>query len=495
MSEPVPATTALALGGGALGLEALNQRGSSTQLEPLVQSLHLAKLLEALPLIMFRLDLDGTILSDQGGGLAAWGLKAHENVGRSAFEVFAGSGPVGEILKRALAGERFTARTTVGDLAYDTRYEPIMSGDQLIGTVGVAFDVTEQALTERALRASEARYRQLVTTASEGIVVLDNDFNITFVNPGLCAMLGYTESEFLGSNAFDYVDPAYQHTITENEVTRTLKDSYQFDMHYLHKTGASVPTLISSQPICNDEGSVTGLFAMVADITGLRTEEAVRVQLQHDVAQAESKEQQRLSRALHDGPIQQLAAVNLKLGALRRTNLDRAMAKDLTTIEHEIGDAVRSLRLLMFDIEQCDPADVTGAIRSCASLLFAQTGVEVVVRGDVPEQGLIVANTMYRIAREALVNSRKHSQASRVTVQLGVQLNGIWMSVRDNGIGIADRLKPSRESFGVRSMLARANEMGGLANVEPAQPACTAVYAWLPSDPRPNVHVDETSLA
>ena len=96
-----------------------------------------------------------------------------------------------------------------------------------------------------------------------------------------------------------------------------------------------------------------------------------------------------------------------------------------------------------------------------------------------------LANTVYRIAREALVHARKHSEASRVTVTLGRLLEGIWVSVLDNGLGIRDTA-PNYGAFGLRSMLDRAKEMGGLASVEPAPGSGTAVYAWLPNQPQPS---------
>lgn len=66
-------------------------------------------------------------------------------------------------------------------------------------------DITEIRKVQNTLAESEARYRQLVELAQEGICALDNNLNIVFVNPRLAQTLGYTESEMVGRSAFEFL--------------------------------------------------------------------------------------------------------------------------------------------------------------------------------------------------------------------------------------------------------------------------------------------------
>ena len=61
-------------------------------------------------------------------------------------------------------------------------------------------DVTEAKKIDDALMESEAKYRQLVELAQEGVWALDNDSRTVFVNPRMAKMLGYSESEMIGKN-------------------------------------------------------------------------------------------------------------------------------------------------------------------------------------------------------------------------------------------------------------------------------------------------------
>ena len=61
---------------------------------------------------------------------------------------------------------------------------------------GVIQEVTERILAERALRASESKYRLLVDNAHDGIFI-SRDGRILFANPSTCHILGYTLAEMM----------------------------------------------------------------------------------------------------------------------------------------------------------------------------------------------------------------------------------------------------------------------------------------------------------
>ena len=67
-------------------------------------------------------------------------------------------------------------------------------------------DVTETKKIDNALMESEAKYRQLVELAQEGVWALDNDCRTVFVNPRMAKMLGYSESEMIGKNLATFLE-------------------------------------------------------------------------------------------------------------------------------------------------------------------------------------------------------------------------------------------------------------------------------------------------
>ncbi|MFA4825267.1 MAG: PAS domain S-box protein [Methanoregula sp.] len=73
---------------------------------------------------------------------------------------------------------------------------------------GFVTDITERVNSERALEESENRYHTLFETAAEGIIVVDSGTReFLHANPAICAMLGYSEDEFVGMHVND-IHPA-----------------------------------------------------------------------------------------------------------------------------------------------------------------------------------------------------------------------------------------------------------------------------------------------
>ena len=65
----------------------------------------------------------------------------------------------------------------------------------------------------------------------------------------------------------------------------------------------------------------------------------------------------------------------------------------------------------------------------------------------------IVADTLYRVGREAIANALRHAQARSIRVQLIYRSRDVVLSVVDDGNGF--EVVPSQAGFGIRSMTKR----------------------------------------
>jgi PAS domain S-box-containing protein len=110
----------------------------------------------------------------------------------------------------------------------------------------------QQAL--RAMQASEARYRQIVETANEGIWVIDQNFCTTFVNRQMAALLGYAPEEMLGRPVLDFVVAEELAEQQEKLKLRGQGKSEIYERRFLTKGGGEVWTLVSGTPVFDDQG-------------------------------------------------------------------------------------------------------------------------------------------------------------------------------------------------------------------------------------------------
>jgi signal transduction histidine kinase len=189
--------------------------------------------------------------------------------------------------------------------------------------------------------------------------------------------------------------------------------------------------------------------------------------LSERLVEAQDDERARIAADVHDDSIQALAAVDLRLGAVRNRLRDRAPAEavEVETAMDAVHAASDRLRHLLFELETpVLDATLTDGLRDAAAHVFEDSQVASTVeergRAPLPQRVRVSA---YRIAREALVNARKHAQARTVTVTVDATAHGVEVHVVDDGRGMAATASaPSgRRHSGVVAMRDRALASGG----------------------------------
>ncbi|HEY2101730.1 MAG TPA: ATP-binding protein, partial [Chthoniobacterales bacterium] len=90
-----------------------------------------------------------------------------------------------------------------------------------------------------------------------------------------------------------------------------------------------------------------------------------------------------------------------------------------------------------------------------------------------------VANHLYWIAREAVVNSIKHSIATKITICLDQCADRLQLSVKDNGLGVSESNSGST-GIGMKVMQQRAQLTGGSLTVGSNSPHGTVVCCEIP---------------
>ncbi|MFH1155023.1 MAG: PAS domain S-box protein [Pseudomonadota bacterium] len=119
----------------------------------------------------------------------------------------------------------------------------------------------------RNLLESEAKYRRIVDTASEGIWMLGEDLMTTFVNVRMAEMIGYQVEEMIGRSEIDFMfeeDAPDHHRRMDN---RRCGMSEHYERRFRHRNGQTVWTQVSAVPILDAGKNFKGTFGMITDIT------------------------------------------------------------------------------------------------------------------------------------------------------------------------------------------------------------------------------------
>jgi len=169
----------------------------------------LAAIVESSDDAIIAKDLDGTILSWNGGAERIYGYSAAEAVGRSIYLIVPPLfvDELSRILEGIKLGERVrnleTVRVTKDGRLIDVALSisPIRDAmGHLVGASTIAQDITERHRELQALKDSEARLRSILESAVDGIVVIDARGRIESVNPAAERLFGYLASEVAGQN-------------------------------------------------------------------------------------------------------------------------------------------------------------------------------------------------------------------------------------------------------------------------------------------------------
>ena len=146
-------------------------------------------------------------------------------------------------------------------------------GRRLLG--GVGLDVTEQKKADRAMQASEQKFRDLFDDAPVAYHELDLDSRLTRVNATELAMLGYKAGEMVGRSVWDFIIEEQPEEIMPPTMAANARLEYQCT--FRRKDGRKVAVLMRQKFITDASGAICGRRATLQDITALkRTERELR---------------------------------------------------------------------------------------------------------------------------------------------------------------------------------------------------------------------------
>jgi len=154
---------------------------------------------------------------------------------------------------------------------------PLIVKGKIVGTLGIVRDITERVQIENKLKETNRKLQMLFDTAMEGIIVVDAEENLIFVNNAFADMLGYEENELIGTNLQRLVNERDFKEIRRQTESRKKGKVSRYELVMFGKDGKPHIFQVSASPLWNEDGSFAGALSIVMDITERRQmEEALR---------------------------------------------------------------------------------------------------------------------------------------------------------------------------------------------------------------------------
>ncbi len=128
-------------------------------------------------------------------------------------------------------------------------------------------ELEKRKSAENQLKKSEEKYRTIVETTHEGIVIFNEKNRISYVNEQMAQMMGYEAEEMLGLHVSNFLKDEYKVWI-KNELKRRRKGIKRtFEMPLYRKDGSYVWALISGNTLFDSKNQYSGTLGMIKDIS------------------------------------------------------------------------------------------------------------------------------------------------------------------------------------------------------------------------------------
>ncbi|MHB1096727.1 MAG: PAS domain S-box protein [Gemmatimonadaceae bacterium] len=216
---------------------------------------------------------DGTITFTNGRFAGLLGYSVDELVGQSLFRFVPSAAREQAAVQLSESHREVSGESEVAFLKRDgtelwalLRTAPVHdAAGRYIGTLGMTTDRTNSRHAEEARRKSEAQYRLIVESTSDGVIHVDADNVIVFANRRLAEMLGYEPAEMVGMGLFDIMGPDAQERTRENLHLRRQGSKVPMENMYRHRDGTDIPVSISGTALFDAEGRFSGTLGIVRD--------------------------------------------------------------------------------------------------------------------------------------------------------------------------------------------------------------------------------------
>ncbi len=360
--------------------------------------------------------------------------------------------------------------------------------EQNVALARTVSDLEQQIV---ARDSADTRLRRIADALQEGLIVLDQEWRITFANARSERYFQRKVHELLGTDvrrAF----PSLESSEYGQAVREALRTNHAVttEAPALTVPGMWIELRLFPTPF--------GLAAFFSDVTAQHTardaladRERQLSELAGELLRIQTEERRTIARELHDEFGQALGALRICLQMTASSLPSNAVQ------QQQLADALEQTTQLLSQVRNraldlhpavLDDLGLFAALQWWCERQSQRSGVPIVLhaaQANIPRLNNAVELACFRIVQEAMVNALKHAEPSRIDVSVEVG-HTVRISVTDDGVGITNRQRAiagaslGPRSLGLTSMRERAQQLGGMLIIENADPTGTSVRLTMP---------------
>jgi PAS domain S-box-containing protein len=361
-----------------------------------------------------------------------------------------------------------------GRVYYNEAGEPIRM-------IGINMDVTERKRAEEALRRSEAEFRMILENAAIGMTLVDVSGRLLRVNPAFQKLLGYTRDELETMTFADITHPedAAVSSALFRELVEGKRSGYRVKKRYVRKDGELRWAWLTVSAMRHDDGQFQYCVSTVEDITQQELAEQSVRQMSAAMVRIQEEEQRRIAREVHDSTSQEMTALILNLGALKKSPEISASAQknivECLALARHMSSQIRTFSYLLHP-PMLSEFGLWSALRVFVEEFRSRSrqSVSLEIAAELEADRLDPRREMalFRFVQEALANVHRHAGSKSVSVKMLLEEGCIRASVADTGRGMPSKILEGINSssgglagVGITGMKERIHQIGGYLEI------------------------------
>jgi len=362
----------------------------------------------------------------------------------------------------------------------------------------------------RMQQESEERLRSFANDTPALLWVVSAEGHSVFVNQGLSDFVG-TEGQHGSVEWQRYLHPDDRSRVIA-AMESCFRDRTRFsdEAQIRRADGAYRWVLGQGIPRTDSNGVFLGYAGALLDITERKEaeqrlrhlNEELALNLQEKTAReaeirglsarlinAQEEERRRLSLELHDDLSQQIAALSIGMGNLKRgvPAENTGLRAHCDKLQQRLIDVSESVRRMSHELHptSMQHLGVAAALRGYCREFEELAGVRVdlQIEGDCGDVAQDVELTVFRIVQESLRNIAKHARVDRAEVVLARVDAEVRLLVADKGVGLPSE-RAAKAGLGLISIRERTRLVNGTIDVESAPGGGTRIYVRIPVQTR-----------
>ncbi len=393
-----------------------------------------------------------------------------------------------------LAQHEARLRTSHGELRDFMLSSEIITvgGKQCILTLWM--DITDRKRAEMALQKREALFRAVVENSHDAVVLLDVERHIKYVSPSFSRIAGYVPQEIEGTFGPTYTHPDDRpHTESKfRELLRSPGENLSLEYRVLHKAGHWIWIEVSATNLLDDP-DVRAIVLNIRDVTERKhAAEALQDSMEQlhllsaELEHAREQERKSTAREVHDELGQILTAIRMGVEKAAREGVigppgNGAETHSLLAL---VDQGILGVQRIAARLRpgMLDDLGLLAAMEWRVEEFQKQSGITCTLSLPATEPAIDEdrSTALFRIMGELLTNVARHAKATEVAVSLTETGEEFVMSVKDNGIGIADTDVAGPKALGFKGIQERLYPFGGRCIIPPGFQPGTYIVIHLP---------------